>query len=166
MGWLVESAWFHPKDIPDFFFAFLVPSSRWFRWLSKYLMLLEQTQSVIKFTPNTHFSAPHVPYRAEWILCSSKNSLLGHSIWALRGEEQQPEDSVLALPDLMLPSSRQIPFQRLYNDAVWMLSLTCFTSSCFCRIFSQFRTRNTWCFNTKFLHTLKKKTRITFLLCS
>lgn len=120
-------------------------------------MLLEQTQSVIKFTPNTHFSAPHVPYRAEWILCSSKNSLLGHSIWALRGEEQQPEDSVLALPDLMLPSSRQIPFQRLYNDAVWMLSLTCFTSSCFCRIFSQFRTRNTWCFNTKFLHTLKKK---------
>ena len=80
-----------------------------------------------------------------------------------RSSKRQPEEPVLASPDLMLPSSRQIPFQRLYSDVLWMLSLACFTSSCFCRIFSQFRTRNTWCFNTKFLQKLGKQSRITFL---
>lgn len=67
-----------------------------------------------------------------------------------------------ASPDLMLPSSRQMPFQRLYRDELCMLSLTCFTSSCFCLIFSQFLTRNTWCLSTKFLKQLGSCSRRAF----
>lgn len=57
-------------------------------------------------------------------------------------------------PDLMLPSSRMTPPQRVYMDrllASLSLSPSLFSSSCFSLIFSQFLRRNTLCFSTKFL---------------
>lgn len=57
-------------------------------------------------------------------------------------------------PDLMLPSSRMTPPQRVYMErllASLSLSPSLFSSSCFSLIFSQFLRRNTLCFSTKFL---------------
>lgn len=125
------------------------------------LLLLWQTTLVE--TPHVTTSPRALVTPGSFYLCSSPSKmcmdLTGTPHW-IYTEFNCPTSA--PSPDLMLPSSRQIPFQRVYRDELCMLSLTCFTSSCFCRIFSQFRTKNTWCFSTKFLQELGFHSRIYF----
>lgn len=62
-------------------------------------------------------------------------------------------------PDLMFPSSRMTPPHRAYCDRLLSfsrsLSPSLFNSSRLSLIFSQLRTRNTRCFRTKFLQSVR-----------